>query len=50
MLLEQTGLATGIDLDLLMRASELAQNITGTAPGGRANAWLKRRRQEIPEI
>jgi hydroxymethylglutaryl-CoA lyase len=50
MLLEQTGLATGIDLDLLMRASELAQNITGTAPGGRANAWLKRRRQEIPKI
>ncbi len=42
MMLEQMGFDTGIDLDGLMRASELAQELTGTAPGGRASAWLKR--------
>jgi hypothetical protein len=25
-----------------MQASELAQELTGTAPGGRSSAWLKR--------
>lgn len=43
MMLEQTGIHTGINLDLLMRASELAQNLTETAPGGRASAWLNTR-------
>ncbi len=42
MMLEQMGFDTGIDLDGLMHASELAQELTGTAPGGRASAWLKR--------
>jgi hydroxymethylglutaryl-CoA lyase len=42
MMLEQIGFETGIDLDKLMRASDLAQELTGTAPGGRAGAWLKR--------
>ena len=41
MMLEQMGFATGIDLDALLRASDLAQELTGTAPGGRAKAWLK---------
>ena len=41
MMLEQMGFDTGIDLDALMRASDLAQELTGTAPGGRAKAWLK---------
>ena len=41
MMLEQMGFATGIDLDALLRASDLAQDLTGTAPGGRAKAWLK---------
>ena len=41
MMLEQMGYDTGIDLDGLMRASELAQDLTGTAPGGRASAWIK---------
>ena len=41
MMLEQMGCDTGIDLDGLMRASELAQELTGTAPGGRASAWLR---------
>ena len=42
MMLEQMGYDTGIDLDGLMRASELAQKLSGTAPGGRASAWLSR--------
>lgn len=42
MMLEQMGLSTGIDLAALMRASALATELTGTAPGGRARAWLSR--------
>lgn len=41
MMLEQMGMDTGIDLDLLLAASDLAEEVTGTAPGGRAKAWLK---------
>jgi hydroxymethylglutaryl-CoA lyase len=41
MMLEQMGIDTGIDLDALLRASDLAEKLTGTAPGGRAKAWLK---------
>lgn len=44
MLLEMMGFETGIDLDALMRAAELAKKLTGTAPGGRAGAWI---RQEV---
>ena len=44
MLLEHMGCATGIELDALMRASDLARELTGTAPGGRASAWI---RQEL---
>jgi len=40
MMLDQMGVKTGIDLDALLRASDLAQELTGTAPGGRAKAWL----------
>ena len=42
MMLQQMGFATGINLPGLMQASALAQELTGTAPGGRASAWLKR--------
>jgi len=42
MMLEQMGFDTGIDLAGLMRASTLAQELTGTAPGGRSKAWLER--------
>lgn len=42
MMLEQMGHDTGIDLAGLMLASALAQELTGTAPGGRAKAWLER--------
>jgi hydroxymethylglutaryl-CoA lyase len=41
MMLQQMGFATGIDLDKLMHASNLAQELTGTAPGGRSKAWLQ---------
>lgn len=44
MMLEQMGLQTGIDLDELLRASDLAHELTGSAPGGRAKTWLKQRR------
>jgi hydroxymethylglutaryl-CoA lyase len=41
MMLQQMGFDTGIDLNALMRASDLAEELTGTAPGGRAKPWLK---------
>ncbi len=41
MLLQQLGFATGVDLEKLLAASDLAETLTGTAPGGRAKAWLK---------
>lgn len=40
MMLDQMGVDTGIDLDALLLASDLAEELTGTAPGGRAKAWL----------
>jgi len=42
MMLEQMGYDTGIDLQELMNASQLAGALTKNAPGGRAKAWLKR--------
>jgi hydroxymethylglutaryl-CoA lyase len=42
MMLEQMGYDTGIDLKRLLEASRLARELTGTAPGGRAMAWLER--------
>jgi hydroxymethylglutaryl-CoA lyase len=47
MMLEQMGYDTGIDLDRLMEASRLAQELTGTAPGGRASAWLNRHLEKM---
>ena len=41
MLLQQMGFDTGIDLEKLLHASDLAEELTGTAPGGRAKPWLK---------
>ena len=41
MMLQQMGFITGIDLESLMQASDLAQALTGTAPGGRSKAWLQ---------
>jgi len=41
MMLHQMGFETGIDLDRLVIASDLAEKLTGTAPGGRSKPWLK---------
>lgn len=40
MLCESMGYDTGVDLQKLLGASDLAVELTGTAPGGRAKAWL----------
>jgi hydroxymethylglutaryl-CoA lyase len=42
MMLQQMGYDTGIDLPALLKAAKLAKALTGTAPGGRASAWLER--------
>jgi hydroxymethylglutaryl-CoA lyase len=42
MMVQQMGFETGIDLAGLMRAADLARELTGTAPGGRATPWLRR--------
>jgi len=41
MMLHSMGYETGIDLDKLLQASDLAEQLTGTAPGGRSKPWLK---------
>jgi hydroxymethylglutaryl-CoA lyase len=41
MMLQQMGFETGIDLGRLMEASDLAETLTGTAPGGRCKPWLQ---------
>jgi hydroxymethylglutaryl-CoA lyase len=41
MMLQQMGVETGIDLGRLMEASDLAETLTGTAPGGRCKSWLQ---------
>ena len=41
MMLHSMGFETGIDLPKLIEASDLAEQITGTAPGGRSKKWLK---------
>jgi hydroxymethylglutaryl-CoA lyase len=41
MMLQQMGFDTGIDLGKLMEASDLAEKLTGNAPGGRSKVWLQ---------
>jgi len=41
MMLEQMGFDTGIDLALLLQASDIAQDLTGAVSGGRSKTWLK---------
>jgi len=43
MMLEQMGFDTGVDMGRLLLASDLAETLTGTAPGGRAKPWLRQR-------
>ena len=40
-MLQQMGLKTGIDAARLLEASDLATELTGTAPGGRVRGWLR---------
>ncbi|MCT2533767.1 hydroxymethylglutaryl-CoA lyase [SAR92 clade bacterium H231] len=40
MMLEQMGFDTGIDLTLLLQASDIAQDLTGALSGGRSKTWL----------
>lgn len=42
MMLSQMGFATGIDLDRLIAAGQLAGELTGAPTGGRAYPWLSR--------
>lgn len=41
-MLRQMGMETGIDDAALLAASDLATELTGTAPGGRVREWLRR--------
>ena len=42
MMFAQMGVDTGIDMEHLLKASDLAIELTGTASGGRARPWLDR--------
>lgn len=42
-MLRQMGMETGIDAAALLAASDLATELTGTAPGGRVREWLRGR-------
>lgn len=41
MMLHSMGYETGIDLTALLEVSDLAEQLTGTAKGGRSKPWLK---------
>jgi hydroxymethylglutaryl-CoA lyase len=41
MMLEQMGFSTGIDMALLIKAADLAIELTGTASGGNAKPWIE---------
>lgn len=40
MMLHSMGVQTGVDIDKLLAASDLAAELTGSAPGGRSKPWL----------
>lgn len=42
MMLEQMGFDTGIDISLLLKASDLAIELTGSATGGKAKHWMEK--------
>jgi hydroxymethylglutaryl-CoA lyase len=41
MMVEQMGFSTGIDMALLVKAADLAIELTGTARGGNAKPWIE---------
>jgi len=42
MMFAQMGVETGVDLEALLKASDLAIELTGTTKGGRSRPWLDR--------
>lgn len=42
MMVEQMGFNTGIDMTELLKASDLAITLTGTAKGGKAKSWIEK--------
>ena len=42
MMVEQMGYSTGIDMPLLIKAADLAIELTGTATGGKAKPWIEK--------
>jgi hydroxymethylglutaryl-CoA lyase len=46
LLLQQMGFDTGIDLNRLTQAAELALELTGAASGGHSLRWLQRQREQ----
>lgn len=42
MMAQQMGLETGINMDELLKASDLAIALTGTAKGGKAKSWIEK--------
>jgi len=42
MMFAQMGVETGIDMERLLKASDLAIELTGTTKGGRSRSWLDR--------
>lgn len=49
MMLSLMGFETGIDIERLLIAAQLAGELTGTATGGRAQAWLSRNTQRFTQ-
>lgn len=47
LLLEQMGFDTGIDLQKLVQAADLAGQLTGNCEGGRSSKWLKRQFEKV---
>ncbi len=43
LMLEACGMDTGVDMPALLAASKLAQELTGSAPGPRAQGWFRKR-------
>tara|TARA_R110001583_G_scaffold109572_6_gene258359 strand:- start:355 stop:1257 length:903 start_codon:yes stop_codon:yes gene_type:complete len=41
MMVEQMGYSTGINMPLLIKAADLAIELTGTATGGKAKSWIE---------
>ncbi|MFT4939828.1 MAG: hydroxymethylglutaryl-CoA lyase [Paraglaciecola sp.] len=50
MMFEQMGFDTGIDMQALLKAADLAIELTGTAKGGKAKSWIEMYYQKLPAV